>query len=483
MKAEQDKRQTLLNIHKDAAVYYVHLLHSPEGKIGLDYLRKRKLSDETIRNFGLGYSSQHSGALYQYLKQKGYSDTDMKDSGLVTIKENGVYDKFWNRVMYPIMDTNNRVIAFGGRVMGDGEPKYLNSPETKIFDKSRNLYGLNVARKTKEKFFLVCEGYMDVISMHQASFTNAVASLGTAFTTQHGMIIKRYTDEVVLCYDNDGAGRKAILRAVPLLKEAGLKIRVIDMAPYKDPDEFMKNLGPEEFRKRIQNAKNAFLFQIACMKEDYDFSDPADKANFFNETAKRLAEFSDEIERNSYIEAVANVYGIDYQTLKSKVSVIGNQVGLAKRDEDEWKPKSTLSPKKQKDSGKKEAEKMILTVLSERPEIFERLSAVLSPEDFSDELMQRVAACLYRDFSKRVFNIGAIINEFISDERYQEVTAVLSSDFMAEASEEERSAAFNEAVFSVRSDSMERKIDAVTDPQQLMDYLHQKQELKRVEII
>ena len=193
MKAEADQRTMLLKMHKDAAIFYVSMLRSPQGKPGLDYLKKRELTDETIRSFGLGYAGPHPEALYRYLKSKGYTDSQMKDSGLISIRERGEGDRFWNRVMYPIMDVNNRVIAFGGRVMGDGQPKYLNSPETKIFDKSRNLYGLNVARRTKEKYFLVCEGYMDVISMHQAGFTNAVASLGTAFTSQHGMITVSYT--------------------------------------------------------------------------------------------------------------------------------------------------------------------------------------------------------------------------------------------------------------------------------------------------
>lgn len=169
-------------MHKDAAIFYVHQLRSEEGKIGLAYFNRRQLKPETMQNFGLGYSPQRIDALYQYLRKQGYSDNELKASGLVTFTERGVRDKFWNRVMFPIMDTNNRVIAFGGRVMGDGEPKYLNSPETMLFDKSRNLYGLNVARKTKENFLLCCEGYMDVISLHQAGFTNAVASLGTAFT-------------------------------------------------------------------------------------------------------------------------------------------------------------------------------------------------------------------------------------------------------------------------------------------------------------
>ena len=385
-------------MHKDAAVFYVYMLKSPEGKIGLDYFKRRELKDETIKSFGLGYSSQRPDALYRYLRSKGYSDSELKESGLVTISERGAKDKFWNRVMFPIMDTNNRVIAFGGRVMGDGEPKYLNSPETKLFDKSRNLYGLNVAKRTKEKYFLVCEGYMDVISMHQAGFTNAVASLGTAFTSQHGMIMKRYTDEVILCYDSDGAGRKAALRAIPILREAGLKIRVLNMSPYKDPDEFMKNLGPEEFKKRIDAAMNAFLFEITTMKESYDFTDPDDKSRFFHETANKLAKFKDEIERNAYTETVSKHFGIDYSVLKKKVDEIGNRQGLTEVADDMWKPKSTVKIK-EKNAGVKEAERLILTMLAEKPGTFSRVSKEIDATDFSDDLMREVAALLFAQAS------------------------------------------------------------------------------------
>ena len=208
---------------------------------------KRKLTDETIRRFGLGFSNKISDDLYRYLKSKGYEDELLKDTGLVTIEERGARDKFWNRVMFPIMDVNSRVIGFGGRVLGDGEPKYLNSPETMLFDKSRNLYGLNYARTSRKKYMMLCEGYMDVISMHQAGYTNAVASLGTALTEQHAALLKRYTDQVILTYDSDGAGVKAALRAIPILKRAGISTKVLNMRPYKDPDEFMKNLGAEEF--------------------------------------------------------------------------------------------------------------------------------------------------------------------------------------------------------------------------------------------
>ena len=205
-RAKAEKRATLLEINKKAAQYFYYQLRREGGKNAHDYLTGRGLSEETIRKFGLGYSDKYSDDLYKYLKSQNYSDDLLRESGLFNVDERqGMYDKFWNRVIFPIMDVNNRVIGFGGRVMGDGKPKYLNSPETRIFDKSRNLYGLNIARTTRKNYLILCEGYMDVISMHQAGFTNAVASLGTAFTSQHAALLKRYTDQVVLTYDSDGA--------------------------------------------------------------------------------------------------------------------------------------------------------------------------------------------------------------------------------------------------------------------------------------
>ena len=188
---QAELRSRLLEVNKLAANYFYYQLNQPQGKLGYDYLTGRKLSDATILHFGLGFANKTSDDLYRYLRAKGYDDKILKETGLVTIEERGAHDKFWNRVIFPIMDVNNRVIGFGGRVMGAGEPKYLNSPETKLFDKSRNLYGLNYARLSREKYILICEGYMDVIAMHQAGFTNAVASLGTAFTTQHAALLKR----------------------------------------------------------------------------------------------------------------------------------------------------------------------------------------------------------------------------------------------------------------------------------------------------
>ncbi len=324
-KAQADLRAALLEINKLAANYFYYQLKQPQGQQGYQYLTGRGLTEQTIRRFGLGYSNKTSGDLYQFLKSRGYEDGILKETGLVTIEERGARDKFWNRVMFPIMDVNNRVIGFGGRVMGDGEPKYLNSPETKLFDKSRNLYGLNYARLSREKFILLCEGYMDVIAMHQAGFSNAVASLGTAFTSQHAALLKRYTDQVILTYDSDGAGVKAALRAIPILKSVGMSVRVLNMRPYKDPDEFIKNLGPEAFRQRIEEARNSFLFEIDTIRQQYSMEDPEQKTAFYNETARKLLEFPEALERDNYIQAVAREYFINYEGLKRLVNQMGSR--------------------------------------------------------------------------------------------------------------------------------------------------------------
>ena len=298
-------KATLLEINKLAAKYYYAQLRQPQGAAGLRYLKDRQLSDDMLKAFGLGYSNKYSDDLYKYLKGKGYKDDILTKAGLISYDERqGVYDKFWNRVMFPIMDTNNRVVGFGGRVMGDAKPKYLNSPETDIFDKSRNLYGLNRARRSKKTYFLLCEGYMDVISLHQAGFDNAVASLGTALTNGHASLIKRYVNEVYLTYDSDDAGTRAALRALPILRDAGITARIIRMEPYKDPDEFVKNMGAEAFEERIRKARNGFLYSLEVLRKDFDMNTPEGKTDFMKEAARRLAEFTEEIERNNYIEAV-----------------------------------------------------------------------------------------------------------------------------------------------------------------------------------
>lgn len=432
---QSDLKSRLLEIHKKAARYFYYQLKQEGGRSALDYLRGRGLSEETIRRFGLGYSSRYSNALYKYLKNEGYPDSLLKDSGLIAMDErSGAHDKFWNRVMFPIMDGNHRVIGFGGRVMGDAKPKYLNSPETKIFDKSRNLYGLNFARSARKPNMIICEGYMDVIALHQAGFNQAVASLGTALTTQQCLLLKRYTQEVLLTYDSDEAGTKAALRAIPLLKEAGVGVRVINMKPYKDPDEFIKALGTEAFQERMDQAQSSFLFEVEVLERGFDLRDPARKTAFFDETAKKLLTFTDELERNNYIEAIAQRYGIGYEVLRKKVNQMGLTLGGVVPAQ---KPRELSGRKKEKEEGLEVSQKLLLTWMISDPGYFEVIRKWIQPEDFLHPLYAQVAKMLYEQQKQGKINPAGIIARFEDAQDQRQVAAVFNATLGRTDAEEE----------------------------------------------
>ena len=480
-RAEADLRSALLEVNKEAARYFYFQLKSSRGGHAMEYLKNRQLSDETITKFGLGYADISSDDLYRYLKGKGYSDSLLAQSGLVRVDERGGHDKFWNRVMFPIMDVNSRVIGFGGRVMGDGSPKYLNSPETRIFDKSRNLYGLNAARSSRKPYLLICEGYMDVISMHQAGFTNAVASLGTAFTLQHGMLIKRYVNQVILTYDSDDAGVKAALRAIPILKDAGVSVKVLNMRPYKDPDEFIKAEGAENFQKRIDEAENSFLFEIGVLRQKYDFQDPEQKTAFQNETARKLLEFREELERNNYIEAVAARYGMGYEQLKSLVV----SQAAHYRPRQEARVQETERPKKpkEKDDGNRRAQRLLLTWLVSEPEIFPKISPYIREEDFTDPLYQRVAVMVFDQLQNGRVNPGGILNHFINmEEEYRSVAAIFNTTLQDVSTKEEREKAVSDIVRKVKMNSLEQAGRQVSDLNALQQLLKQQARLRTLHI-
>lgn len=421
-KKAESKRSRLLEINKEAAKYFYFQLRARQGETGYRYLRDRQLSDETIKKFGLGFANKTSNDLVQYLRSKGYSPELIHEAGLCNVDEkHGMYDKFWNRVIFPIEDINHRVIGFGGRVMGDGTPKYLNSPETPIFDKSRNLYGLNFARTSRKGNIILCEGYMDVISMHQAGFDQAVASLGTAFTLGQASLLKRYTKEVLLSYDSDGAGVKAALRAIGILKEAGLTGKIISLEPYKDPDEFMKNLGKEAFQERIDHAENSFLFEIRMLEKEYNLSDPEDKTRFHREIARKLCDFSEEVERENYIEAVAEKYHIGFENLRKLVGSIAAQTGLAKPVE---RPKSGIHKKTTPEENSKKTQRLLLTWLVEEPQLYKKIERFIGPEDFTEELYVRVAERLFAGLEKGELNAASIISLFPDEEEQREVASL-----------------------------------------------------------
>ena len=499
---QADLRARLLEVNKLAANYFYYQMKQPQGKAAYDYFHlKRGLADETIVHFGLGYSNKTSDDLYRYLKGKGYDDSFLKDTGLVTLEERGGRDKFWNRVMFPIMDVNNRVIGFGGRVMGDGEPKYLNSPETKLFDKSRNLYGLNYARLSREGYLLICEGYLDVISLHQAGFTNAVASLGTAFTSQHANVLKRYTDQVILTYDSDGAGVKAALRAIPILKEVGMSIKVLNMKPYKDPDEFIKNMGAEAFRQRIKEAKNSFLFEVDVLRRGYEMDDPEQKTRFYQETARKLLQFGEALERENYLQAVAREQMIPAEELRGLVNRMGMSMGLKageslnhsgcvvpQETQEEESGGSGLSGSRKprrpdKEDGIRRSQRLLLTWLIETPALFEKIEGIITADDFVEHLYHQVAQMVFDGHREGNLNPAAILSRFINDEdQYKEVAALFNASLKESLNNEEQKKAFSETVMKVRKNSLDVASRNAKDITQLQEIIRQQAALKQLHI-
>lgn len=480
-KEKADLKVSVLEVNKLAAKYYYAQLKTDHGKLAHEYLTKRKLSEETITAFGLGYSNKYSDDLYRYLKTKGYSDEVISKAGLISIDERkGVYDKFWNRVMFPIMDVNNRVIGFGGRVMGDAKPKYLNSPETIVFDKSRNLYGLNRARTSRKPYFLICEGYMDVIALHQAGFTNAVASLGTALTSGHASLIKRYVNEVYLTYDSDEAGTKAALRGIPILKEAGITAKIIRMDPYKDPDEFIKNLGAEAFEERIHKARNGFMFSLEILEKDYDMNSPEGKTEFYNEAAKRLCSFEEEIERNNYIEAVAQAYHLGYENLRKLVGKMAVKSGLATPA---VRPKQAAGKESHREDGNITSQKVLITWLLEDERIFTQIKKYITPKDFTEELYTTVAELLYKQYEEGTLNPAKIMNHFTDEEEHREVASLFHTKIKELTTKSEQEKALKETIIRVKNNSIEHatKMLDPTDIQGLQKLMEAKRELQSLQ--
>ncbi|MEE0141816.1 MAG: DNA primase [Coprococcus sp.] len=487
-KRERNKRQLLLEINKTAANYFYYQLNNEQGQQAREYLENRKLSKETQIHFGLGYASKYSNDLYLYLKKKGYSDQILKETGLLTYDEkHGAHDKFWNRVMFPIMDVNNKVIGFGGRVMGDGTPKYLNSPETMLFDKSRNLYGLNYARTSRKSYMIICEGYMDVIAMHQAGFTNAVASLGTAFTMQHSVLLKRYTQEVRLAYDSDGAGQKAALRAIPILKSAGINVRVIHMNPYKDPDEFIKNLGIEAFQERIDAAESSFMFEISVLEKNYKQSDPEGRASFMKAMARRLLQFSQELERNIYIDAIAGRYGIASEELKRMVNSFGASMSREQVEEaiyqQQEQEEMPVKKRVEKENSVLTAQKLFLTWLIEDPSLYDKIKDYIDEDDFEDPLCHKAATLVFEELKVTgQVTPARILNQFEDVEEQKTAASLFNTKLKTDDDPAIREKALNETVKRIKKNSLELKSRSVREISDLQKIIQEKAKLQKLYI-
>ena len=539
-RARADKRSRLLEINREAAKFYFAVLRGKDGATAMNYFRDRQLTEETMQKWGLGYTGSHSNALYRYLRGKGYEDRDLVDSGLIAISERrGAHDKFWNRAMFPIMDAGGKGIAFGGRVMGEGEPKYLNSPETMIFNKSRTLFGLFLAKRTRRPQMILCEGYMDVISMHQNGFDNTVASLGTALTEGHAQMLKRYTRQVYLSYDSDPAGIRAALRAIPLLKDAGISCKIINMQPCKDPDEFMKKLGPDAYEERIKAAENSFMFTIRMLEREYQMDDPESNTEFFRQVALRISRFPEEIERGNYIQAVADRYHRSAESIRQLVVHMASQEGILARrksadkadkgafslnrsqrdpDEDAFAmadayaraqdeteaayrgsdPGMDLSPARAarkgpgqrsqpRETGMRQSQRLLLTWITEDPEIYRVVKPYLEPMDFEEGVYRDVAEEVWSQSEQGGVNPARIMDHFQEgDEGVQREVARIFNTTVGRLTERtDRIKALRETLLRIKRAAMERKRRKgnAVDPDFLTEMIRDKKKLQELEHI
>lgn len=520
MSAQERSREqykiTLKEMNKTAAAYFHYILkHGQRGEKAYEYFRDtRGLTDETINRFGLGYADIYRDDLYRYLKSKGYKDDQLKGSGLVEISEkDGGVDKFWNRAMIPILDINGKVIAFGGRVLGDGKPKYINTSDTAVFDKSHTLFAMNIARRSRRKGFICCEGYMDVISMHQAGFDNAVASLGTAFTFGHANIIKRYADEVYLAYDSDGAGVAATKKVIAILREVGVGARVINMRPYKDPDEFIRNLGSEAFEERIKKAESGMMFLARIYSEEYDQSDPGERTKFQNQIARELSYIEDKLERNNYIDAIARAYVINRDALAEKVheygvagtpkpevvereerrieeqragnvtGAAGADIGFSRTGGEGPGDRGNHRESQKQSSGDNKTARLLLTWLVNEPELFDKLDGVISENDFEPGVFRTVAEKLFSQYREQhKVEPAIIVNTFQDVEEQRLVAGMLQTDLSMDMTEEEVNGAITDVVRKIKLESIKKQLESENDLSRVQQLIKERKKMEKFRV-
>lgn len=430
-----EKKKRMYAMNAEAARFFFNNLIAPENKKALDYLKNRKLSNATIKNFGLGYAPDSWSTLIDYMKEKGYSEEELAEAGLAVKRENGTFfDKFRDRVMFPIIDLRGNVIAFGGRILSDKEnaPKYLNSPETLVFKKKENLFAMNIAKNSKEGQFLLMEGYMDVISLHQNGFDNAVASLGTAFTPQQADLLKRYADKAVLCYDSDEAGQKATQRAGEILREAEIKTKVLKLNEGKDPDEYIKLKGPEMFRFSLDNAESFIEYKIHSIEKKYNLEDTVEKIEFIEQIAKVFANIKNDVEREVYIKKIARETDVSPDNINVRVREIARKSQKIEASRELSREKRQFE---ERTGGRSDlekmklynAEKLLLNLICEK-DVFKAVGNQLSPADFSEGLHRRLAEIIFETLGKgEKINPAAVISLFESSELGL-VSEILSDD-------------------------------------------------------
>ncbi len=401
--AKKEKlKERLFELHNAAGRFFYKTLHSLQGREALEYINKRMISQSIQTKFGIGFSPNSRDELFKHLSQKGFSVDEMLKSGLIIENKykNGYHDRFYNRIMFPIFDVRGRCIAFGGRIIQKGEPKYLNSPETIIFNKKRNLYGINFAKAERKKEIIIVEGYMDMITIYQAGFKNVVASLGTAFSKEHAMLLKKYASDVILVFDSDEAGEKAALRAIPILVDGGLKVKVLQVPNGKDPDEYIKQNGSKEFGKLVLNAVGYMDFKINCAKKLYNLNDMERKMDFTKEAANMISELSSPVERELYAQKVSEQTGVSQKAVEEEVLNIYKKQNMDFKKESEKKRIRNYSQvnnieKLSNTKGAFEAQKELIYLCASKSEICTRVMEILKPEELRNDVFSQILSYVY----------------------------------------------------------------------------------------
>lgn len=488
------KKERMLEMNKLAArFFYDCLIDADIGKAARGYFAARKLTKKTIIQFGLGYAPDSNDALLTFLRKKGYRDEQIMEAGLAVERKGRPVDKYRNRVMFPIINVRGKVIGFGGRVLGSEKlpngfklAKYLNSPETLVFDKGSNLFALNLAKNSKEKNIILCEGYMDVITVHQAGISNCVATLGTAITEPQAKLLLRYGEEVLICYDMDEAGTKAALRAIDVIAHAGGKSRVIRITGAKDPDEYISKYGVQGFKQAIEKAAPSTEFRISLIKKKYDLTDTDGKIRFVEETAGVLAGLTNPVEVEAYIKKTASDTGISEQSIFGKYNEYRNRSGKRKvspaRTAEEHKRREIATINREKKPEERvtstviEAEKRILSLMTQKKGLCLSAYKILKPEEFSNRVYAVLAKRIHEYAEKgEEPDHAAILNEFSGDTKAENMAAAVFFN-NEEYSDSDRT--LYELIYTVKKNKLEAKKKTETDPVKINELMKQEKQLQ-----
>lgn len=472
-------RTRVFEANREAARFYNAELSSPAGKAGLDYFHSRALSDRTIRRFGLGFADDNWTSLCNHMRSKGFKDSELVAANLAVKRKNGngIYDRFTNRVMFPIIDIRGNVIAFGGRIMTDEKPKYLNTSDTPVFKKSANLFSLNNAKNSGSRTLILCEGYMDVISVNQAGFPNAVATLGTALTSEQAVLMKRYADEVIICYDADEAGQKATARAIPILRNAGLLIRVLTVPNGKDPDEFIRSYGDDghaAFKAIIEKSGNDIEYRLQKLRQSHNTETTDGKVAFLEEASKVISEISSPIERDVYSSKICSEFGIDKNAFSRQILNISKAKYRENSKKQVRKIQTELSGRNDKINSEhykkprsSSAEEALVVYLVNNPDSAEEISSKVKPEQFQNSLIRRY----YEYFLGRILSGYEPLTNIAADFTQDEISKFyqLMSQSLKSASTH---SAMTEYINVINEESQKPSSDDVASmsPQQLKDY-------------